>query len=83
MSEISPEYYNTTQAAEYLGLSRQFLEIARHRGEGPEFIKIGRAVRYKRTSLDEFMDVHLQTITTGRTPRARGIPSGQQSDGDG
>jgi len=49
------EYFTTKQAATYLGLSPQYLEIARHRGEGPPYIKLARAVRYKRSELDDWM----------------------------
>jgi excisionase family DNA binding protein len=45
---------NTDEAAEYLGLSTSFLEKARLTGDGPKFVKIGRAVRYRISALDEF-----------------------------
>ncbi len=48
-------YLTTTEAANYLRMSKQFLEIARHRGDGPPFIKLSRAVRYHRPSLDQWM----------------------------
>jgi len=54
--KLDMEYLNTKQAAEYLGLSHQFLEIARHRGEGPPFYKLSRIIRYRRAHLDEWMD---------------------------
>jgi excisionase family DNA binding protein len=50
-----PEYLDTAQAAAYLGLSRQYLEIARHKGEGPPFVKLPKAVRYSRRDLDAWM----------------------------
>lgn len=52
------EYFTTKQAADYLGMSTQFLEIARHKGNGPPYIKLRRAVRYKRSELDEWMLSH-------------------------
>ncbi len=59
-----PEYLNTRQAAAYLGVSRQFLEIARHRGAGgPEYVKLARLVRYRRLDLDAFMEAHLRRHT--------------------
>ncbi|MGH6877489.1 MAG: helix-turn-helix domain-containing protein [Rhizomicrobium sp.] len=48
-------YLTTPEAATYLNVSTQFLEIARHRGVGPPYCKIGRAVRYRRASLDQWM----------------------------
>jgi excisionase family DNA binding protein len=54
------EYLTTVEAAQYLKLSRQFLEVARHRGDGsgPRFIKLARAVRYRRAELDRWMAAH-------------------------
>ena len=48
-------YLTTTEAANYLRMSKQFLEIARHRGDGPPYVKLSRAVRYHRPSLDQWM----------------------------
>ena len=48
-------YLTTTEAAHYLRMSKQFLEIARHRGDGPPYIKLARVVRYHRPSLDQWM----------------------------
>ncbi len=56
------EFLNTLQAAAYLNVSHQFLEIARHRGEGPTYIRLGgRAIRYgKKNDLDVYMDARRQ-----------------------
>ena len=57
---VADEYLTTPEAAAYLKLSRQFLEGARYRadGSGPAFIKLERAVRYRRTTLDAWMSAH-------------------------
>ena len=54
------EFLNTAQAAKYLSLSEQYLEIARHKddGSGPAYIKLPRAVRYRRADLDGWMELH-------------------------
>lgn len=59
-SEQQTVYLTTVEAARYLKLSRHFLEVARHRGDGsgPEFIKLARAVRYQRSALDAWMAAH-------------------------
>jgi hypothetical protein len=51
------EYLNTNQAATYLNLSPEYLEIARHKadGSGPDYTKLPRAVRYRRADLDAWM----------------------------
>jgi predicted DNA-binding transcriptional regulator AlpA len=53
-------YLTTVEAAKYLSLSRQFLEAARYRadGSGPAYIKLDRAVRYRRSALDTWMTAH-------------------------
>jgi hypothetical protein len=54
------EYLTTRESAEYLKLSPQFLEGARYRGDGsgPAYIKLDRAVRYRRSVLDAWMSAH-------------------------
>jgi len=54
-SSSIPDYLNTQQAAEYLQVSTQWLEIKRVKGAGPPFYKIGRLVRYSKEDLDEWV----------------------------
>ena len=61
--EIQESYLTTKQAADYLGVSHQFLEINRCKGGGPPFIKLSRLVRYKKSDLDEWMNKHRQINT--------------------
>ena len=51
----APAYLDTQAAARYLGLSTASLEGWRSERRGPPFTKVGRAVRYRRTDLEEFM----------------------------
>jgi len=45
------------EAARYLGLSHRTLQMRRHMGQPPAYVKIGtRAVRYKVADLDSFME---------------------------
>lgn len=60
---IEPEYLTTPEAAKYLNLSIQYLEIARHRGDGPRYVKLARMVRYKRSDLDQFMEGNIRMNT--------------------
>ena len=57
---VVTDYMTTMEAAAYLKLSRQFLEAARYRGDGsgPSYLKIGRAVRYRKPVLDAWMAKH-------------------------
>jgi len=68
------EYLNTIDAAAYLRISRKSLEMARCRGDGPPFIKVGRTVRYERNALDGFMRAHLRTKTVRTCPAKKSLP---------
>ena len=58
MNEISIEYMTTPEAAAYLRVSRQWLEIGRSKGYGPPFTKVEGIVRYKREQVDSWMVDH-------------------------
>jgi excisionase family DNA binding protein len=46
-----PEYLTTREAAALLGVSVRTLEGLRATGEGPRYVRVGRAVRYPRNML--------------------------------
>jgi len=56
---------NETEAALSLDLSPRTLQAWRIRGEGPAFVKLGRAVRYDRAEIDRFIAERTQTNTAG------------------
>jgi hypothetical protein len=56
---------NTNEAANYLGLSKAFLERDRWAGAKVPFIKIGnRAVRYRIQDLDVYIQSRIRYSTT-------------------
>jgi hypothetical protein len=55
---------DTREAAAYLRLSVSSLNKMRCTGSGPAFIRTGRPVRYRRRSLDFFVDSRCTTSTT-------------------
>lgn len=57
-------FLRTTQAAEFLGVRKSTLEAWRVRGGGPVFLKLGKAVRYRREDLDQFINCKLRTSTS-------------------
>ena len=57
-------FLNSDQAAEYLGLKRPTLEAWRCRGNGPQFVKLGRLVKYRRADLDAFIEARLRSNTS-------------------
>ena len=51
----TPEIMNTLEAASYVRLGKPTLERFRVTGEGPRYAKLGGAVRYRRSDLDEWL----------------------------
>jgi predicted DNA-binding transcriptional regulator AlpA len=51
------------EAAKILNLSTSWLAKARMDGAGPEFVKLGRAVRYRESSLRKFIQEQTRMMT--------------------
>ena len=51
--------FNTREAALYLGLAVSTLNKWRCHGGGPQFLKLGRAVRYRKDDLDRFIETRM------------------------
>lgn len=52
------------EAAQLLKISESWLAKARMRGDGPPFIKVGRAIRYSETALLQWMRAHQRSSTS-------------------
>jgi predicted DNA-binding transcriptional regulator AlpA len=52
------------EAAVVLAVSLSWLAKARLRGDGPNFVKVGRAVKYQRSSLLEYVRHRTRTSTS-------------------
>ncbi len=52
---MTDELLDTEAVARYAGLSPTTLRKWRMTGTGPRFVRLGRAVRYRRTELDAFL----------------------------
>lgn len=62
---MQTQLLNTQQAAEFLGVSVAFLERDRWAGARVPFIKVGsRAVRYKQSDLDQYIEACRQRSTS-------------------
>ncbi|EIO5099436.1 helix-turn-helix transcriptional regulator [Vibrio parahaemolyticus] len=63
---LDKRVYTEQETALYIGMSRSFLRQARMEGQrknrtaAPPFIKIGRAVRYLKEDLDQWLDSHVK-----------------------
>ncbi len=51
---MDQRFLTTQQAAEFLGLRPNTMERWRLVGRGPEFVRLGRAIRYDKQTLEEF-----------------------------
>ena len=58
----------TKEAAIYLTVKPVTLETWRCHGSGPEYLKLGKAVRYKKESLDNFIESRKRTNTSQPGP---------------
>jgi predicted site-specific integrase-resolvase len=56
------------EAAGRLGLKVATLRAWRHQGRGPAFVRLGRAIRYLGTDIDEFLTAnrHRPTANNGK-----------------
>lgn len=62
---MSKALLTTTDAAEFLGVSKAFLERDRWAGARVQFIKIGsRAVRYRLSDLEEYIEQQIRHSTS-------------------
>ncbi len=54
----------TEPAADYLGVAKSTMEAWRVRGGGPRFVKLGKAVRYRKEDLDAFVNSRIFSSTS-------------------
>lgn len=54
----------TTEAANFLGVKKSTLEAWRCRGGGPVYLKLSKAVRYRKEDLDDFISKKVRTSTS-------------------
>lgn len=56
---------DTLESTKEIGCSKSLLEKLRVTGGGPEFIKIGALVRYRRSAIHAWLDERTHRSTTG------------------
>lgn len=64
--EVATYLLTTQQAAQYLSLEPQTLEVWRGRGKGPTFVKIGALVRYERRELEAYVERNRRRSTSDK-----------------
>lgn len=61
-----PRLWTTKETAAFLGISERALIRRRQRGTGPDFITMGRTIRYAPRDVGRWLEA--QTRTPGHTP---------------
>lgn len=62
---MAETYLDTTAAAEYMGVSRRWLELARHQGGSPPYVRISaKLIRYRQSDLDAWLAERLYGNTS-------------------
>ena len=61
---MTSDILTTPEAAQYVRLGKPTLERFRLTGNGPQFCKLGGAVRYRRTDLDDWLASRLVRSTS-------------------
>ena len=63
--------FTAAEAAQILKVSLSWLAKARMRGDGPPFIKVGRAIRYSELALQQWMKSRQRLSTAEAQQRTR------------
>lgn len=73
----TPRALTEREVAELLGLSAATLRAWRHRGQGPRFLRLGRAVRYLPADLEHFVRASVVDASSepeeGQQPASEGL----------
>ena len=72
MNDFENALLDEREASTYLKISPRTIQTWRLTGEGPAFVKIGRAVRYRRSDLDAY----ISTRICASTAQADQLPQG-------
>ena len=64
---VTPRALTEADAASYIGLSRSYLRASRlGRGDGPPYVRAGRAVRYLLDDVDRWLEARRVETRKGR-----------------
>ena len=61
----NPEIMTVIEAAGYIRLAKTTLNKMRVAGTGPRYLKMGKAVRYRRSDLDDWIGAKVVRSTSG------------------
>jgi hypothetical protein len=64
MIDVDDPLFTTVEGSKYLNCSPSFLAKERMKGSGPEFIRMGRAIRYSRSALEAYKAANTRVSTS-------------------
>lgn len=62
VKEVNPSYMTTRELAAFLGLSAGTLCTWRYQGKGPNYYKVGNAVRYKIDDVEAWKNANVKHV---------------------
>tara|TARA_R110002074_G_scaffold234473_3_gene406318 strand:- start:1824 stop:2057 length:234 start_codon:yes stop_codon:yes gene_type:complete len=62
-----------SDVAKKLGVSESWLQKKRVKGDGPKFVKLGRAVRYPEGEVDAFIENNMHHSTSENSALPKGV----------
>ena len=62
VKEVNPLYMTTREVAAFLGLSAGTLCVWRSQGKGPNYYKVGNAVRYKIEDVEAWKNENVKRV---------------------
>lgn len=62
VKEVNPLYMTTREVAAFLGLSAGTLTVWRSQGKGPNYYKVGNAVRYKIGDVEAWKNANVKHV---------------------
>lgn len=76
---MGDQYRDTKGQSDRTDISESYFEKLRVRGEGPPYIKVGRAVRYRDSDVDAWLAARIIN-STSETPAASSRVTGSTSE---
>lgn len=62
VKEVNPLYMTTYEAADFLGFTAGTLRVWRSQGKGPNYYKVGSAVRYEMDDLEAWKNENVKRV---------------------
>jgi excisionase family DNA binding protein len=65
---MEDQLWDDERTGAFLGVPVGTLANWRYQGKGPRFVKVGRHVRYRRSDVEAWLELHVRESTAAATP---------------